>query len=153
MTPCWAAMISFSNPITDDWVGAFLHNSFLSWAARNSTKPGRSTNTENLVIHASAEWTTKHWDRPANEIAEAMLTEFWNVTGLAEKTPTHMAAHRWKYAIPVEQTETGCYFDPSSAIVACGDWANGSRVEGAFLSGMSAAEKILESLSPESGEL
>ena len=50
MNPCWATMVAFEEPITDQWVGAFLHGSFLSWAARNSTKPGRYANAEHLVI-------------------------------------------------------------------------------------------------------
>ncbi len=30
MNPCWATMASFAEPITDQWVGAFIHDSFLS---------------------------------------------------------------------------------------------------------------------------
>ena len=140
-------MVGFEEPITDRWVGAFLHGSFLSWASRNSTKPGRDANAEHLVIHASPEWTAKHWEYDANEVAKMMLAEFWRVTGISPMPTFHLQSHRWKYAIPVESSDARCFADHSTGIVACGDWANGSRVEGAFLSGMAAAGRILGTLS------
>ena len=147
MDPCWATMVGFDEPIADEWAGAFLHESFLSWASRNSTKPGRSQNFEHLVIHASPQWTAEHWEREASEVAEMMLAEFWRVTGISPKPTFHLKSHRWKYAIPVESSDARCFVDKSTGVLACGDWANGSRVEGAFLSGMAAAGQILGTLS------
>ena len=140
-------MVAFEEPITDQWVGAFLHGSFLSWTARNSTKPGRNANAEHLVIHASPDWTAEHWEDDPSEVAEEMLAEFWRVTGLSPIPHNHLQSHRWKYAIPADPSLVRCFADDSAVIVACGDWASGSRVEGAFLSGMAAA-RILGTLSP-----
>jgi len=148
MNPCWAAMVAFENPLTDQWVGAFLHDSFLSWAARNSTKPGRSQDKEQLIIHAHPEWTADNWENEADNVAEWMLAEFWRVAGVERQQPVHLQAHRWKYAIPGDPAGERYFSDESAVIVACGDWANGSRVEGAFLSGMSAAGRILGTLHP-----
>lgn len=150
MNPCWAAMCSFDSAVTNEWVGAFLHDSFLSWSARNSTKPGRSKATEDLVIHAQPEWTEENWQRDPASICRAMLEEFWRVTGLERQVPVQIQAHRWKYAIPVESSPAGGFFDPDAGIAACGDWAGGSRVEGAFLGGLSAAGRILELLELDS---
>ena len=148
MNPCWATMVAFEEPITDQWVGAFLHGSFLSWTARNSTKPGRNANAEHLVIHANPEWTAEHWEDDPAEVAEEMLAEFWRVTGLSPIPHNHLQSHRWKYAIPADPSLVRCFADDSAVIVACGDWASGSRVEGAFLSGMAAAGRILGTLLP-----
>ena len=148
MNPCWAAMVAFTRPITDQWVGAFLHDSFLSWAARDSTKPGRNHAIEHLVIHANSEWTSKHWEVDALEIARMMLDEFWRVTAISPQTHNHLQAHRWKYAIPAAPSDRRYFADESTVTVACGDWASGSRVEGAFLSGMAAAGRILGGLKP-----
>ncbi len=151
MNPCWATMVSFENPVTEQWVGAFLHGSFLSWTARNSTKPGRRNSTQpnadHLVIHASPEWTTENWQRDPTEVAKMMLAEFWRVTGATPQPCLHLQSHRWMYAIPVDPSEDRCFADDSAVVVACGDWASGSRVEGAFLSGMAAAGRILGTLS------
>ncbi len=146
MNPCWAAMASFSKPLTDQWVGAFLHDSHLSWAARNGTKPGRKNDREQLVLHATPDWTAQHWEEDATAVTQSMLEEFWRVSGLPPQPTQHLQGHRWKYAIPSTADEAGCYFDARLGIAACGDWASGSRVEGAFLSGMAAAGRILGTL-------
>ncbi len=80
MNPCWAAMVTLDQPITDQWVGAFLHDSFLAWAARNSSKPSRSGATERLVLHATPKWTSENWDRDADIVAHEMTNEFWRVS-------------------------------------------------------------------------
>ena len=152
MSPCWATMVGFKEPVTTQWVGAFLHGSFLSWAARNSSKPGRNGVMEHLVIHANPEWTAKHWEHGAGEVAKMMLKEFWRVSGITPKPEGHLQSHRWKYAIPLQPSNARCFADESSVITACGDWASGSRVEGAFLSGMAAAGRILGTLLPVGGK-
>ena len=151
MRPCWAAMLSFTEPLTDAWDGAFIHDSFLSWVARNSRKPERPTTAEHVVLHAEAGWTAAHWERDAEWVGRAMLEEFWRVSGRVPVEPRHLDAHRWKYALSAETANVGCYFDSAAGIVACGDWATGGRVEGAFLSGMAAAGRILGTL--RSGEV
>ena len=158
MQPCWATMVSFERPLTGDgfgadhtagaagWVGAFVHDSILTWVARNSTKPNRPADAEHIVLHAGHEWTAANWDREPAEIAGELLTAFWQAAGIRPQTPFHLQAHRWKYAIPGNPPNQRCFFDAEFGIAACGDWAGGSRIEGAFLSGMSAAGRILGTL-------
>ena len=152
MKPCWAVMASFEQPVTDDWAGAFVHESSLTWVARNSTKPDRPTTAEHLVLHAGGDWAVDNWDRDADEVAKELLAEFWRVSGIAPQTPTHLQAHGWLYAIPESPPSERCFFDAESGIAACGDWAGGPRVEGAFLSGMAAAGRILGTLTKEPDE-
>lgn len=146
MNPCWAAMIAFDSPLTNKWAGAFLQESFISWAARNNTKPGRNQDVESLVIHADPNWTAENWTSDPEDVAKKMLAEFWRVSGIRSREPFHLNAHRWKYAIPVEPSKARCIADQSAVIVACGDWASGSRVEGAYLSGVAAAGKVLQAI-------
>lgn len=143
MNPCWATMASFDRPVTENWQGAFLHDSFLSWTSRNSTKPDRHPSSENVVIHASPEWTLQQWDSDPQQVAQMMLAEFWKVTGCRPQEPNHLIAHRWKYAIPVESTSTINCCDANGLVTVCGDWVHGGRVEGAFLTGMAAAGQLL----------
>jgi photolyase PhrII len=147
MNPCWATMAAFAEHVTDQWVGAFIHDSFLVWAARNSSKPGRGRALDQWVFHADAKWTFGNQEQDPDEIARKMLQEFWDVSGLPPQKPLYLQAHRWKYAIPDQPAECSCFYDEAAGIAACGDWANGARVEGAFLSGMAAAGRILGSLS------
>ncbi len=148
MNPCWATMVAFERPITDQWVGAFLHNSFLSWAARNSTKGGRNHEREHIVIHAGPEWTQKYWEHDSEAVAKMMLAEFWRVTGISPVAQNHLRSHRWKYAIPINPAVVRCFADETLTAFACGDWASGARVEGAFRSGVAAAGRVLGSLNP-----
>ncbi len=150
MQPCWAVLATLERPITSDWVGAFIHDSLLTWVARNSTKPHRSVRSniaEQLVLHAGHKWTQENWDRPADEVAQEMLATFWQDAGVPPQSPLHLAAHLWKFAFPIDPPSERCFVDAESGIVACGDWAGGPRVEGAFLSGMAAAGRILGTLS------
>jgi len=52
-------------------------------------------------------------------------------------------AHRWRYAQAAEALDLGCLWDGELGLGVCGDWCQGSRVEGAFLSGMAAAGRVL----------
>ena len=146
MNPCWALMASFANRLTDQWNGAFLHNSFLSWVACDSSKPDRSDDSAHYVIHAQPDWTNQHWQDEPDAIAAMMLNELFRVTSINPVPATHLVAHRWTFSIALKPSTAGCFFDQTSGIVACGDWACGSRVEGAFLSGVAAANKIVASL-------
>ena len=153
MQPCWAVMVSFEHSVADDWVGAFIHDSILTWAARNSTKPARPENAEHIVLHAGHQWTSDNWERDGEAVAQELIDAFWQASGISSQRPIQIQAHRWKFAIPVDPPETRCFFDVDSGIAACGDWAGGPRVEGAFLSGMAAAGRILGTLSPADNRL
>ena len=148
MNPCWAAMIQFAHPVSDQWVGAFLHDSFLSWAARNNTKPGRDSSVEQIVVHAHPDWTREHLDDDADEVAQWMLAEFLRVSGVSVQPITYLKSHLWRYAIPVQSSTERCLTEDRRVVVAGGDWASGARVEGAFLSGMAMAGRVLGTLQP-----
>lgn len=149
MRPCWATMVSLERPLTANWVGAFIHDSFLSWVARNSTKPKRTNNrskNENLVLHAQPNWTAEHWEDDPESVASLMMQEFWRASDTKPVPVIYKKSHRWKYALAKEPASNECFFDEQLQIGACGDWANGSRVEGAFLSGMAIAGRLLGTL-------
>ncbi len=146
MEPCWAAMWMLPRPLATDWVAAFVSDSPLSWIARNSTKPGRVDGRELIVAHANPGWTRQHWDQDATTVVNELLRELWIATGAEPHEPSLALGHRWKYALASEGNSAGAWFDRDQRIVVCGDWVAGSRVEGAFLSGMAAAGRVLGSI-------
>lgn len=141
MAPCWAAMVVFDEPLAAGFDGAFVHASPVSWVARNDAKPGRP-GSESWVLHGSPEWSREHLDLDAEIAAHRLVDAFAAAIGRDLPRAEHLLAHRWRFALPVEPLAENCLFDSDQAIAACGDWAGGPRVEGAFLSGLAAAETL-----------
>lgn len=147
MRACWALMLSLGTTLKVDFDGAFVHDSSLSWVARNSSKPGRSQLAgETWTLHASAAWSDENLERPADEVAHELLTEFGRVTRTHVDEVEHAQPHRWRFAIPSPVLNERSLFDSTNQLGACGDWCGGPRVEGAFLSGAAMAGRVLGQL-------
>ncbi|MEM7587975.1 MAG: FAD-dependent oxidoreductase, partial [Acidobacteriota bacterium] len=142
MQPSWAVMTTFDQPLELPFDGAFVNDAPLSWVARNSSKPGRPGD-DSWVLHASPAWSMEHLELCADDAAGRLLEAFFEATGREPVEPLHLRAHRWRYALAEEALDVGCLWDGELRIGACGDWCAGSRVEGAFLSGMAVAGRIL----------
>lgn len=140
--PCWAVMAGFAAPLP-------LADTFrsetgpISWAARNSAKPGRS-GTETWVIHASPTRSRELIDLPKDEVAALLLADFFAATGTPPAAPLHLDAHRWLYAQPEAHQGEGPLYDPALRIGIAGDWLHSPRVEGAWLSGRALAQGVLQ---------
>jgi predicted NAD/FAD-dependent oxidoreductase len=142
MSPCWAVMAAYPDRLDLGFDGAFVHNSPLSWVARNGSKPGRPEG-EAWVLHGSPEWSREHLELDRSEAARRLLEAFAQAAGGLVEAPHHLDAHRWRFALPLEPLAEPCLIDADLRLAACGDWCGGPRVEGAFLSGRAAAERLL----------
>ncbi|HEX5745735.1 MAG TPA: FAD-dependent oxidoreductase [Archangium sp.] len=140
MEPCWAVMASFDAPVPLPLDGVFIHGSPLSWAARDSSKPGRPPG-ERWVIHASPEFTRAHLEETPEAVAPRILEAFARAAGV-EIRPREARAHRWRYARAEPALTEGALFDERTGLGACGDWCAGSRVEGAFVSAVAVSRRI-----------
>ena len=99
------------------------------------------------VLHASPEWSGERMDEEPAQVLPKLEAAFWDATQLGVHEPQYSVCHRWRYAIPPEPLESRYLFDPHCVVGACGDWCNGPRVEGAFLSGLALGQRILAQLS------
>lgn len=139
--PCWAVMAGFAAPLAR--ADAFRSdNGPVSWAARNSAKPGRGGG-EAWVIHASPARSGELVDAPKDEVARLLLADFFSATGAPPADPLHLDAHRWLYAMPQALAGEGARFDAARGIGIAGDWLHSPRVEGAWLSGRALAALVL----------
>lgn len=143
MSPCWAVMAAFPEQLTLAFEGAFIRRSPLAWVARNASKPGRPEG-EAWVLHGSPEWSHDNLELEPDEAALRLLEAFGEAAGGLGSTPTHLEAHRWRFAQPRETLAEPCLVAGELQLAACGDWCGGSRVEGAFLSGRAAAARIAQ---------
>jgi photolyase PhrII len=114
----------------------------LSWVARDSSKPGRPPG-ERWVLHASAAWSRASRDMPREEVEATMIAELSRLFDLEPRKPELSFVHRWGYARALRPLDRGALFDEEVRVGASGDWACGGRVEGAFLSGVALAGRVL----------
>lgn len=140
MEPCWAVMAGFDAPVPLPLDGVFIHGSPLSWAARDSGKPGRPPG-ERWVLHAAPGFSRAHLEEAPEAVAPLLVEEFARAAGM-ELRPREAVAHRWRYARAEPALNEGALFDERTGLGACGDWCAGSRVEGAFLSAVAVSRRI-----------
>jgi hypothetical protein len=145
MRGSWAVMVRCPVPVPLPWDGAFINDGPLRWVARDSSKPGRTVppGTETWLLHASAEWSEAHIEDSADTVTATLLAAFAALGGPA----THLVqatAHRWRYADTEPALTQGHWWDATMRVGMCGDWLNGGKVEGAWLSGQSLAQQVLQ---------
>ncbi len=142
MRGSWTLMLQFAAPVSLPLDAAFVGSSVLGWIARDSSKPGRSS-LESWVLQATPEWSEAHIEDDANNVAAVLLAAF---TQLGGPNPQTWTAHRWRYADTELSPQIGCAWDAELGIGMCGDWLNGGKVEGAWLSGQQLAQQVLASM-------
>jgi predicted NAD/FAD-dependent oxidoreductase len=156
MRPCFALMLQYDHTIPCQFDGLFIQAGALSWVARDSAKPGRKVasniSSDVWVLHASAEWSASHVDDDKEKIAREMRNEFNHIlkiddsiqaSAYAFAAPKHQSLHRWLYADAEKYLTDICHYDISERIGICGDWVNGGKVQGAWLSGLHLANQLI----------
>ncbi|SDI67072.1 NAD(P)/FAD-dependent oxidoreductase [Pseudomonas panipatensis] len=146
MEPTWAVALGFAETLQTPVQGCFVQEGPLTWLASNRCKPGRDTHMDTWVLHASSSWSRQHIDMPKEAVIEHLRGNFAEMIGCAVPAPVFALAHRWLYARPLEAHQLGALADADLGIYACGDWCLSGRVEGAWLSGLEAARRLLEHL-------
>ena len=131
MRGSWALMLRYDSRPALPFDAAFVNQGPLRWLARDSSKPGRQ-GKETWLLHATAEWSEAHLEDSPEAVAEALLAAFAEIGGPA---PDAWCAHRWRYADTAAAHDRECAWDAGLRLGLCGDWLNGGKVEGAWLSG------------------
>lgn len=145
MRGSWAVMVSCPAPVPLPWDGAFINAGPLRWVARDSSKPGRTAppGTETWLLHASPEWSEVHIEDGAEAVTATLLTAFAALGGPAADQ-VQATAHRWRYADTESPLTQGQWWDSATGVGMCGDWLSGGKVEGAWLSGQSLAQQVVQ---------
>ncbi len=138
MHACWTVMVAFPDRVATRFDAAWVTSSPLGWIARNNAKPRRDV-AETWVLQASAGWSDAHAaDRP-DAVGPFLLNAFADLVRAPLPVPAWMGAHRWRAACATTPLGIGAHADTDQRLVLCGDWCAGGRVEGAFVSGLTAA--------------
>jgi renalase len=141
MRGAWAMMLRYASPVDLPFDAVFANAGPLRWVARNSSKPGRRGN-ETWLLHASPEWSEANIEANTEYVASVLLAAFAELGG---PEPQAWTAHRWRYADTEPALELGCLWDARTGLGLCGDWLNGGKVQGAWLSGKALAQRVIES--------
>jgi renalase len=155
LRPCWALMLNFAQTQTAgdhfnaDFDALFVNpsadqNHIASWIARDNSKPERPRNQgDTWLLHANPQWSLQHLEAEQQLVFAALLSEFRALTGINAKLLSH-SLHRWRFA-QTGNTDNcpGELWLHDLGLGLCGDWLNGGRVEGAWLSGHQLANRIL----------
>jgi predicted NAD/FAD-dependent oxidoreductase len=143
MAPCWAGMFAFDQPVDVGAEARRWTQGPLTWAACDSSKPGRPPGLQCWVVHASVAWSRQHLEDEAVAVAQLLLREFATATGTRLPAPVHAQAHRWRHAFVEQPLGLPCLVDEEIAAGACGDWCIAPRVEAAFESGRTLAHSLM----------
>lgn len=141
MHACFTLMIGLSTPINVGWETVRVKALPIDWISINSAKPGRRQDVGTLIITSESHWSDKHVAADRDWIKNVMLSAASSLTGLPLHTAPHQRLHRWLYAS--NKTSPDMTYIDAGDIILCGDWCQGGRVEGAWLSGRAAARSFV----------
>ena len=141
MKGCWTLMARFQQQPKAPFEAAFVNQEIISWVARNSSKPQR-TGQESWTIQANPLWSQEFIELSKEDVTERMLA-CAKTLGL-DCTDAEISVHRWRYASGATTSAMRFYTNPALHLGLCGDWLNGGRVEGAWLSGYHLANHFAE---------
>ena len=136
MQACWTVMASFSEKLDLLFDAAFINDEIISWISRNNSKPNRR-GLETWTIHANPTWSQESIELNKDEAAQYIL-DCAKRLGL-DCDRANIAIHRWRYASGHLKPIPGFILRQDLKLGFCGDWLNGGRVEGAWLSGYKLA--------------
>jgi predicted NAD/FAD-dependent oxidoreductase len=147
-SPAWALMLAFDTDPGLPYDGLFFDGGEIGWAARNSSKPSRSGNT--WIVHAAPAWARARCDEPGEVITAELGNLFAGRAGIDATDLVVQTAHLWRYSLVDNPLATGALWNPELRLGLCGDWCQGARIEGAFLSGQAVAGRVLGHLADAS---
>ncbi len=139
--PCWTVMAAFEDRLptqVDCWRGADAEP--LGWAARNVSKPGRA-GPESWVLQGGPDWSREALEWSPEEVTAILLAALATRIGVDLPSPIVQGAHRWRYARSGAEGSAALW-DGELRLGLCGDWLIGPRVEAAWLSGTTLADRI-----------
>ena len=118
--------------------GLKMDHDILSWICDNQIKGISSAPA--LTIHTTSNYAEKTWDYPEKEKINDVidiLKDFLKISVKSART------QRWKFALPSNSPQIGSISNFNLQMTFAGDTFGGTRIEGAALSGLDAADRII----------
>ncbi len=141
MQPCFALMLGYDNPKPFDWDAAFVSKSILSWVSINSSKPNRDE-PFTIVAMSKNDWAHENFEREESSVIPEMLAELERISEMKLDDARYIKLKRWKYANAFRKDKPLELIDYASQLACCGDWCISGRIESAFMSSLTIAQKL-----------
>ena len=142
--PCIALMATVSETgLVPKPGGMQIKGDQLDWIGDN--QPKGISETPALTIHGGPAWSREHFDDPDEEVTRSLLDlagEYLSTDLAPEVVETSIA--RWRYSwVTNPHPEPYLIASEDPPLLFCGDSFGQPKVEGASLSGLSAADRLL----------
>lgn len=145
--PCITVMAGYSPAQQEslpEWQAiAFPNDDYLSWVGIDSSKRSHPTQPV-FVIQSSAKFATTHQDTTdLQPVAQQLLSYTAQKLMPWLNSPEWLQVHRWRYAFCRQPLAVSCLTtELPLPLVGAGDWCGGNKLEGAFASGLAAANWV-----------
>ena len=138
--PCIAVMAVLEEPSKIPSPGMLVpDHDDIDWISDNMKKG--VSKLPSVTIHASSDFSETHFNADRNEVGTKIINLSKSWLGAPVK---HFAIHRWRYSKPrCVDAERFMLIQHNPTLMIAGDAFAGPRVEGAFLSGSTAAEALM----------
>ncbi|MDZ4799159.1 MAG: FAD-dependent oxidoreductase [Bryobacteraceae bacterium] len=141
--PCYALMLLLDEPLQLAPPGLEKLDDTDLLTISDNVQKGISEGPGALTLHASSRFTIEHWDDEPGVVAK-LLQE--SAARFIKAPVRKWELHRWRYSHPVRGDESRFLSARCPApLYFAGDAFGGPRVEGAYLSGLEAAEHLIAS--------
>ena len=93
-----------------------------------------------VTFHATQPWSEEHWDDDTGDLRAGLLGRA--APWIGDATVVEAQVKKWRFAGPVEPWPDACWVDDEHRVVLAGDLFAGPKVEGAYISGLAAADAV-----------
>ncbi|AFY69080.1 amine oxidase [Thalassoporum mexicanum PCC 7367] len=150
--PCLSLMAGYadSESIPTAWQAIrVIDDPILSWIAIDSSKHPDQAKQPVFVLQSTAEFARQSLEESNLELAgKPLLQQAGKLLAKWIAEPKWWQVHRWRYAFAEEALGVACLSTAEPLPLVCaGDWCAGQNVEGAYQSGLAAADSLLELIS------
>ncbi len=143
--PQFSLMLGYGKSEIPEWDGLVCKNSQIEFISNEVSK--RSENQEcTIVIHASPNFTKKHFNTDTDIVEQELINSFVEITKGWGVSPEWRKLHRWRYSKPVSvinrpfmETEA-----EESPLAIVGDYFQGNDLDAAYCSGFKLAKHWIE---------
>eukprot|EP00439_Symbiodinium_sp_Y106_P033683 s364_g4.t1 len=144
-----AAAWIFAAPLELPFRIAFVKDSPISLVLNDSSRLQQgSEKAEVWEVQTTTEWAAQNMKdaMPEAEVCAVLLREFARILGKDLPAVQQQKALTWVYGDMDYKLLEGHAWDAKRRLALAGDWCYNGRVEGAWLSGHHAANKVLQAL-------